>query len=151
MHRKWLSFSLYLLSGWTLSLTQFHTLQHKQEPFLWLVHFETSSELCQGMCFLKVLLSVLIYPYRSWCPIYKQLHRGLSLKKILSNTPLCFPEILHHFWSRICQQHILIINSIVLPLTSLEIQVSHKLCKKPKIFDHLIKAYIPTPRCLLQS
>ena len=22
---------------------------------------------------------------------------------------------------------------------------------KPKIFDHLIKAYIPTPRCLLQS
>ena len=35
--------------------------------------------------------------------------------------------------------------------TPLEIQVSHKLLYKPKIFDHLIKAYIPTPRCLLQS
>ena len=43
------------------------------------------------------------------------------------------------------------INSIVLPLTSLEIQVSHKLLHKPKIFDHLIKVYIPTLRCLLQS
>src|SRR3954464_2946366 len=30
------------------------------------------------------------------------------------------------------QQHILVRNSIVLPLTSLEIQVSHKLCINPK-------------------
>ena len=41
-------------------------------------------------------------------------------------------------------------NSIVLPLTSLEIQVSHKLCTNPKSLI-IIKAYIPTPRCLLQS
>ena len=39
----------------------------------------------------------------------------------------------------------------MLPLTSLEIQVSHKLLYKPKIFDYLIKAYIPTLRRLLQS
>ena len=74
-----------------------------------------------------------------------------SIEKHFSNNPICFPEILRHFWSLICQQHILIRNSIVLPLTSLEIQVFHKTLYKPKIFDHLIKVYIPTPRCLLQS
>ena len=61
-----------------------------------------------------------------------------------------FQKSLHYFWSTICQQHILIRNSIVLPLTSLEIQVSHKLCTNPK-FLIIIKAYIPTPRCSLQS
>ena len=74
----------------------------------------------------------------------------ISFEKLLSNNPLCFLEILHYIRSTICQPHILIRNSIVLPLTSLEIQVSHKLCRT-KNFDHLIKAYIPTPRCLLQS
>ena len=56
------------------------------------------------------------------------------LKELLSNNPGCFLEVLHHFWSTICQQHILIRNSILLPLTSLEIQVSHKLCINPKSF-----------------
>ena len=55
-----------------------------------------------------------------------------SFEKLLSNNPLCFPEILHYFRSTICQPHILIRNSIVLPLTSLEIQVSHKPCTNPK-------------------
>ena len=55
-----------------------------------------------------------------------------SFEKLLSNNPLCFPEILHYFRSTICQLHIFIRNFIVLPLTSLEIQVSHKLCTNPK-------------------
>ena len=55
-----------------------------------------------------------------------------SIKKHLSNNPICFLEILHHFRSTIYQQHILIRNAIVLPLTSLEIQVSHKPCTNPK-------------------
>ena len=55
-----------------------------------------------------------------------------SIEKHFSNNPICFPEILHHFRSTICQQHILIRNVIVLPLTSLEIQVSHELCINPK-------------------
>ena len=38
----------------------------------------------------------------------------------------------------------------MLPLTSLEIQVSHKLCTNPKSLI-IIKAFIPTPRCSLQS
>ena len=40
----------------------------------------------------KKIWSVMIYLYRSWCSICKQLHRGLSLEKLLSNTPLCFSE-----------------------------------------------------------
>ena len=55
-----------------------------------------------------------------------------SFEKLLSNNPLCFPEILHYFRSTICQPHILIRNSIVLPLTSLEIKVYHKPCINPK-------------------
>ena len=81
----------------------------------------------------------------------KQLRRGLSLKKLLSNTPLCFPE-----------------NSTSFPINNMSFTYTYqKGCSAPthflvntgftaslyKIicFDQLIKAYIPTPRCLHQS
>ena len=95
--------------------------------------------------------SILIYLYRSWCPICKQLHRGLSLKKILSNTPLCFPE-----------------NSTSFPIVNMSFTYTYqKVCSAPThflvnigftaslyktiCFDQLIKAYISTLRCLHQS
>ena len=46
------------------------------------------------MCFVKVQLSVLIYLYRSWCPIYKQLHRGLWYVSVLSTFPNTFALVL---------------------------------------------------------
>ena len=66
-----------------------------------------------------------------------------SFEKILSNNPSCFPEILHYFRSTIYQPHILIRNSIVLPLTSLEIQVSHKPGTNPK-------SLIISSKCIFQ-
>ena len=44
------------------------------------VPFWTTSKSCQGMYSLKNLSSVLIYLYRSWYSICKQLYRGLYLK-----------------------------------------------------------------------
>ena len=68
-----------------------------------------------------------------------------SFEKHFSNNPICFPEILHHFRSTICQPHILIRNSIVLPLTSLEIQVSHKPCINPKALIISSNRIFPNP------
>ena len=78
--------------GRALSLTQLHTLQHRQELFLWLFHFELLQNLVKVCTHWKNLSSVLIYLYRSWCSICKHLHRGLSLKNFFQNTPLCFAE-----------------------------------------------------------
>ena len=81
----------------------------------------------------------------------KQLHRGLSFKKLLSNTPLCFPENSTSF----------LINNMLFTYTY------QKGCSAPThflvntgftaslyktiCFDQFIKAYIPTLRCLYQS
>ena len=81
----------------------------------------------------------------------KQLHRGLLFEKLLSNTPLCFPE-----------------NSILFLINNMSFTYTYqKCCSAPThflvntgftaslyktiCFDQLIKAYIPTPRCLHQS
>ena len=71
------------------------------------VPFWTTSKTCQGMYILKNLSSAMIYLYRSWCPICKQLHRGPSLKNSYSSIPLYYPEILYHFQSTICHPHII--------------------------------------------
>src|SRR3989337_2026476 len=102
------------------------------------------------MCSVKVLSGVSIYLYRSRCPICKQLHPGLSLKNSCSNNPLCFPEILYHFQSTICHPHIILEMLQSSHSLSCKYKLLHKLYKT-KSFDHLIKAYIPTPRCLHQS
>ena len=67
----------------------------------------------------KILSSVLIYLYRSWCPICKQLHRGISLKNSFKTLLYAFQKILHHFRSTICHSQILIRKVVVLPLTFL--------------------------------
>ena len=81
----------------------------------------------------------------------KKLHRGLSLKKLFSNTPLCFPE-----------------NSTLFLINNMSFTYTYqKCCSAPThflvntgftaslyktiSFYQLIKAYIPTPRCLHQS
>ena len=81
----------------------------------------------------------------------KQLYRGLSFKELLSNTPLCFPE-----------------NSTLFPINNMSFTYTYqKCCSAPThflvntgfsksmyktiCFDQLIKAYIPTLRCLHQS
>ena len=103
------------------------------------VPFWTTSKSCQGMSSLKNISSVLIYPYRSWCSICKQLHLGLSLK----NSFMLSRKILHYFRSTICHSHILIRNVVVLPLTFLLIQAS------PQVY---IKAYalITLSKCISQ-
>ena len=76
--------------------------------FLWLFHFELLQNLVKVCTHWKNLSSVLIYLYRSWCSICKQLHRGLSLKNSFQTLLYAFQKILHHFWSTICHSHILI-------------------------------------------
>ena len=137
--------------GRVLSLTQLHTLQRRQELHLWLFHFELLQNLVKVCTHRKILSSVLIYLYRSWCPICKQLYRGLSLKNLLSKPPLCFSE-----------------NSTSFPINNMSFTYTYqKGCSAPThflvntgfttslyktiCFDHLIKKYIPTPRCLHQS
>ena len=66
--------------GRDLSLTQFHTFATQARTLSLTVPFWTISKSCQGMYSLKILSSVLIYLYRSWCSICKQLHWGISLK-----------------------------------------------------------------------
>ena len=127
-----------------------HLATQARTPFL-TVPFWTISKSWQGMYLLKNLSSVLIYLNRSWCSICKQLHRGLSLKNSFQNTPLCFPE-----------------NSTSFPINNMSFTYTYqKCCSAPThflvktgfttslyktiCFDQLIKAYIPTPRCLHQS
>ena len=81
----------------------------------------------------------------------KQLHRCLYLKELLSNTAICFPE-----------------NSTSFPINNMSFTYTYqKACSAPThflvnicfttslyktiCFDQLIKAYIPTLRCLHQS
>ena len=113
--------------------------------------FWSSSKFCQGIYFVKVLLSVSIYPYRSWYSICKQLHRGLFLKN-------SFQTLLYALQN----------NSTLFPINNMSFTYTYqKCCSAPTHFlvntgftaslykticlDQLIKAYIPTPRCLHQS
>ena len=137
--------SLFFCRGRALSLTQLHNLQFRQELLLWLFYFELLQNLVKVCTHWKHLSSVLIYLYRSWCSICKQLHRGLSLKKFLSNIPWCFPE-----------------NSTSFPINNMSFTYTYqKGCSAPThflvntgftaspyktiCFDHTIKVYIPTP------
>src|SRR6266536_1089384 len=99
----------------------------------------------------KVLSSVLIYLYRSLCPICKKLHRGLSFEKILSNTPICFPEnstsfLINNMSFTYTYQKGYSAPTHFLVDTDFTASLYKTIC-----FDQLIKAYIPTPRCLHQS
>ena len=84
--------------GWVLSLySTSHLATQARTPSL-TVPFWTTSKSCQGMYLLKNLSSVLIYLYRSWFSICKQLHRSLSLKNsfqtllyALQNNSTLFP------------------------------------------------------------
>ena len=122
-----------------------------KKPFLWLFHFELLQNLVKVCTHWKNLSSVLIYLYRSWCSICKQLHRGLSLKN-------SFQTLLYALQN----------NSTLFPINNMSFTYTYqKCCSAPThflvntgftaslyktiCFDQLIKAYIPTPRCLHQS
>ena len=132
-------------------LLNFIPLHHRQELFLWLFHFELLQNLVQVCTYWKILSSVLIYLYRSWCSMCKQLYRGLSLKKLLFKYPFMLSRI-----------------SISFPINNMSLTYTYqKGCSatthflvntgftaslyKTIYFDQLIKAYIPTLRCLYQS
>ena len=132
-------------------LLNFIPLQHRQELFLWLFHFELLQNLVKVCTHWKNLSSVLIYLYRSWCSVCKQLHRGLSLKNSFQTLLYAFPE-----------------NSTLFLINNMSFTYTYqKGCSAPThfpvntgftasvyktiCFDQLIKAYIPTPRCLHQS
>src|SRR5215216_343723 len=76
-----------------------------------------------------------------------QLHRGLSLKNSYSSILLCYPEILYHFQSTICHPHI-ILEMLQTPTHFLVNTGFFKILSKTIYFDHTIKTFIPTPRCL---
>ena len=139
-HREWV-FILFLFSAMVGSwiLLNFTPLHHRQELLLWLFHFELFQKIYQGMYSLKNLSSVLIYLYRSWCSMCKQLHRGLSLKNSFQTLLYAFQKILHHFQLIICHSHILIRKAVVLPLTFLQIQAFPKVSIKPYALSHLSK------------
>ena len=96
----------------------------------------------------KSLSSVFIYLYRSWCSMCKQLHQGLSLK----NSFQIFLYALQN-------------NSTLSPINNMSFTYTYQKGRsapthylvntgftaslyKTICFDQLIKAYIPTPRCL---
>ena len=133
--------------GRVLSLTQLHTLQHRQELLLWLFHFELLQNLVKVCTHWKNLSSVLIYLYRSWCSICKQFHRGLFFEKLLSNTPLCFPEnstlfLINNMSFTYTYQKCCSAPTHFLVNTGFTVSLYKTIC-----FDQLIKAYIPTLRC----
>ena len=109
--------------------------------FLWLFHFEPLQNLVKVSTHWKILSSVLIYLYRSWCPICKKLHRGLSLKISFQTLLYALQKILHHFRSTICHSHILIRKAVVLPLTFLYIQASPQVCIKPYALSYYQSIY----------
>ena len=134
--------------GRDLSLTQFHTFATQARTLSLTVSFWTISKSWQGMYLLKNLSSILIYLNRSWCSICKQLHRGLSLK----NSFQTFIYALQN-------------NSTLFPINNMSFTYTYQNCcsapthflvntgftaslYKTISFDQLIKAYIPTPRCL---
>ena len=81
----------------------------------------------------------------------KQLHRGLSLKNSFQILLYAFQKILHYFRSTICHSHILYQKCCSAPTHFLVNTGFSKSLYKTICFDQLIKAYIPTPRCLHQS
>ena len=99
----------------------------------------------------KNLSSVLIYLYRSWSSICKQLHRSLSLKN-------SFQTLLYAFQKN---STLFLINNMSFtynyqegcsaPTHFLVNTGFTKSLYKTICFDHLIKAYILTLRCLHQS
>ena len=96
----------------------------------------------------KNLSSVLIYLYRSWCSICKQLHRGLSLKKTpFKHSFMLCRIILHHLRSTIC--HTYTYQKCCSAPTHLFVNTGFTASLYNTIFfDHTIKAFIPTPRGL---
>ena len=53
------------------AFTLLHTLQLRQELLLWMIHLEHLQDHVKVCAYLKVLLSVLIYPYRPWFSMFK--------------------------------------------------------------------------------
>ena len=113
------SFSFYFLPWSGFESYSTSHLATRQELLLWLFHFELLQNLVKVCTHWKMLSSVLIYLYRSWCSMCKQLHQGLSLKNFFQILLYAFQKILHHFQSIICHSHILIRKAVVLPLTFL--------------------------------
>ena len=128
-------------------LLNFIPLQHRQEIFLWLFHFELLQKLVKVCTHWKILSSVLIYLYRSWCSICKQLHRGLSLKNsfqtllyALQNNSTLF--LINNMSFTYTYQKCCSAPTHFLVNTGFTASLYKTIC-----FGHLIKAHIPTPRC----
>ena len=69
------------------------------------------------------------------------------IEKFLFRYLLCYPEILDYFQSTICHPHIKF--EMLQSTRSLSCKYRlHRKSVKTICFDHLIKAYIPTLRCL---
>ena len=145
-----MTFILFLFSAvvgiWVL--LNFIPLQHRQELFLWLFYFELLQNLVKVCTHWKNLSSVLIYLYRSWCSICKQLHRGLSLKNscqtllyALQNNSTLFP--INNMSFTCTYQKCCSVPTYFLVNTGFTSSLYKTIC-----FDQFIKAYIPTPRCL---
>ena len=131
--------------------TQLHTLKLRQELFLWLIHFELLQNLikvCTHRKSYQASWSIFIDLEAQYVSCFTS---NSFFEKLLSNSPLCFLENSTSF----------LINNMSFTYTY------QKGCSAPtqflvntgftaslyKIicFDQLIKAYIPTPRCLHQS
>ena len=96
----------------------------------------------------KILSSVLIYLYRSWCSICKLLHRGLSLKNSFQTLLYAFQKnstsfLINNMSFTYTYQKGCSASTHFLVNTGFTASLYKTIC-----FDQLIKAYIPTPRCL---
>ena len=136
--------------GRALRLTQLHTLQLRQELLLWLVHFE----LLQND--VKV------------CALWKIYQASWSISIDLDAQYVSSFTLVFLWKTPFKQPFMLFINSTSFPINNMSSTYTYqKCCSAPThflvntcftaslyktiCFDKLIKAYIPTPRCLHQS
>ena len=129
-----------------LSLTQLHTLQHRQE-LLWLFHFELLQKKIQGMFSLKIYQvswSIFIDLDAHYVSSFTEV---FLWKNPFKHSFMLCRIILHYFrstmsftytYQKCCSAptHFLVNTCFIASLY------------KTICFDHFIKAYIPTPRCL---
>ena len=151
MHREWLSFSFYFLSWSGFESYSISYLCNIGKNSFFDCSILNYKILSRYVLIEKNLSSVLIYLYRSWCSICKQHHRGLSLKNFfqtllyaLQNNSTLF--LINNMSFTYTYQKCCSAPTHFLVNTGFTASLYKTIC-----FDHFIKTYIPTPRCLHQS
>ena len=148
-----MTFILFLFSAVVGSwvLLNFTPLQHRQELLLWLFYFEPLQNLIKVCTYWKILSSVLIYLIdldaqcvSSFTEVFLWKNSFQTLLYALQNNSTLFlinNMSFTYTYPKWCSA-----PTDFLVNTGFTASLYNTIC-----FEHFIKAYIPTPRCLHQS